>query len=123
MNFFVFGDDFANFKAFSSIDSWKLVIRAPYQDGQGHYLRIFATVILVPVGGQKKAAQRWLCYSTTVHFKEIVTPSFLGLMVSAPVRRSRDAWLVPLSQVKVFLLTLPMQVSELNPSKTEIGRL
>ena len=63
------------------------------------------------------------CYSTNVHFKEIDTPSFLGLMVSAPVRRSKDAELVPLSQVKVVLLTLPMQVSELNPSNTEIGKL
>ena len=75
------------------------------------------------VGKQGKSSIRKSLYSTTVHFNEIVAPSFLGLMVSAPVRRSKDAWLVPLSQVKVFLLTLPMQVSELNPSKTEIGRL
>jgi len=43
------------------------------------------------VGKQGKPSIRKSLYSTTVHFNEIVAPSFLGLIVSAPVRRSKDA--------------------------------
>jgi len=43
------------------------------------------------VGKQGKSSIGKSLYSTTVHFNEIVAPSFLGLIVSAPVRRSKDA--------------------------------